>query len=458
MSWFETSAMYQIYPLGLLGAPWRNDGSDEGQVRVGSHDCDGHRLLNLIEDGWLEHIKRLGCSSVMLNPVFESDMHGYDTRDFTQVDARLGTNDDLKRVIDAFHAEGIAVLFDGVFNHVGRGFWAFQDVLINKQNSAYASWFNIDWSGDSDYHDGFWYETWNTVNYLVKLNHNNFDLNAYIADVMRGWECDFDIDGVRLDVAYCLDLGFLSYLRQVADELTQKRGTLFPLIGEVMFGDYNQWLNDNGCHSVYNYEAYKGLWSSFNSANMHEIAYTLDRQSGDNPWDLYTGKHLLTFVDNHDVPRIATKLNDTRQLRPIYGLLYGMNGVPNLYYGSEWGTEGDQLPGDHELRPAFEKPIWNELTDWIASLIAARTRSEGAEALTMGDYHELQCQPQQLVFERAAAGKRVIVAINAADEPVTLHFDARSGRGVDLITGQDHDFGGGSQVEAFSCHYWLCEQ
>lgn len=457
MNWYEGGCIYQIYPLGLLGAPWRHDGSDEGTVAVGSHAADGHRLLNIIDDGWIEHIKRLGATCVMFNPVFESDAHGYDTRDYTQVDRRLGTTEDLRAVIDAFHAEGIRVLFDGVFNHVGRGFWAFQDVVEHKQASQYAGWFCINWGANNEYGDGFSYENWGGANYLVKLNHDNFELNEYLANVIRSWEETFDVDGLRLDVAYCLDRGFLGYLRQIADGLTAKRGEKFPLIGETMFGDYNLWMGDGLCDSVYNYEAYKGLWSSFNSANMHEIAYALERQSGDRPWDLYTGKHLLTFVDNHDVPRIATRLTDLRQLPVLYGLLFGMNGVPCIYYGSEWGVTGEQNYGDHELRPAFERPEWNELTEWICSLASARLNSEGAEALCMGDYHQLLVQPRQLVFQRATGGHRVIVALNAADERVTLHFDAGCGRAVDLITGDSHDFGGGSEVAPFSVHYWLCE-
>lgn len=453
MNWYDGSLVYQIYPLGLCGAPWVNDGSDEGKA-----NDDEHRLLKIVNDGWVDHVKKLGATCVMLNPVFESDAHGYDTRDYTKVDSRLGTNEDLKTVVDAFHEAGIRVLFDGVFNHVGRGFWAFQDVLEHKGESRYAGWFNIDWNGNSAYDDGFGYETWAGVPYLVKLNHGNFELNDYLADVIRGWERDYGIDGLRLDVAYCLDLGFLGYLRQVANELTDKRQEKFILVGETMFGDYNRWMNDNACDSVYNYEAYKGLWSSMNSANMHEIGYSLERQSGDKPWDLYTGKHLLNFVDNHDVPRIATQLTDRRQLKPIYGLLFGMCGVPCVYYGSEWGIEGEQKFGDHELRPALDAPEWNDLTDWIAALAAARLTSEGAEALCEGDYHELQCQPQQLVFQRAAGGRRVIVAVNAADTPCVLHFDAGCGRAVDLITGEDHDFGGGSEMPPFSCAYWLCER
>ena len=227
------------------------------------------------------------------------------------------------------------------------------------------------------------------------------------------------------------------------------------MLGETMFGDYNLWMGDNSCDTVTNYEAYKGLWSSFNSANMHEIAYALERQSGSHPWDLYTGKHLLNFLDNHDVPRIATRLDDTEQIPVLWGLLFGMCGVPCIYYGSEWGIEGEQHFGDHELRPAVEAPEWNGLTDTIAAFARARV---GSEALLWGGYTQLQVQPKQLVFERESANQRVIVAVNAAHEPATLHFNARSGRGVDLITGEMHDFGGGSELPPLSVRYWECER
>ena len=274
------------------------------------------------------------------------------------------------------------------------------------------------------------------------------------------------MDGLRLDVAYCLDCGYLAYLRRIANELTEaRRGRLgerdaeFVLVGETMFGDYRQWMGDELCHSVTNYEAYKGLWSSLNAANMHEVAYALERQSGSHPWDLYTGRHLLNFVDNHDVPRIATRLDDPRQLPALYGLLFAMPGVPCVYYGSEWGIEGEQHFGDYELRPALDAPEWNDLTSWIASLAACRRPGHpGAEALAWGDYAQLDCQPRQLLFQRQSEHERLIVAVNAADEPHTFHFDARCGRAVDVITGEDHDFGGGSEVPPLSVRYWLCER
>ncbi len=442
MSWFEPSFVYQVYPLGLCGAPHENDGAVV------------HRLRKLVDDGWVSHMKKLGVTCLLLNPVFESISHGYDTTDYTKVDCRLGDNDDLKDLVAACHEQGIKVLLDGVFNHVGRDFWAFKDVQERRWDSPYAGWFEIDWNGNNEWNDGFSYSTWQGVPYLIKLNHNCFELNDYLADVIRGWEQEFDIDGLRLDVAYCLDRGFLGYLRRIANELSDKRGEKFLLLGETMFGDYNQWMGDELCDTVTNYECYKGLWSSMNSANMHEVAYALERQSGSHLWDLYTGKHLLDFVDNHDVPRIATQLTDKNQLKPLYGLLFGMAGVPCVYYGSEWGIEGEQNFGDHELRPALDAPEWNELTDWIVDLSKARAQSK---AIVWGSYEQLQVTPQQLVFQRCYEDERVIVAVNSSAEPAVVHFDAGCGRGKDLISGEEHDFGGGSELAPYSACYWICE-
>ncbi|OFK23435.1 alpha-amylase family glycosyl hydrolase [Olsenella sp. HMSC062G07] len=456
MSWFEEAVVYQVYPLGLTGAPYENDGVS----------APTSRMLQLVDNGWIDHMVGLNATCLLLNPVFESGTHGYDTRDYLQVDRRLGTNADLRRVVDACHEHGIKVLLDGVFNHVGRGFWAFEDVLARRQESPYAGWFRIDFEGDNEWGDGFSYDCWEGVGELVTLNHDNFELNAYLADVIRRWEGEFGIDGLRLDVAYCLDLGFLGYLRQVADELTARRSERlgprdgkFALVGETLFGDYRRWMGEGLCDAVINYELYKGLWSSMNARNMHEVAYSLKRQSGSEPWDLYTGCHLLTFLDNHDVARIATQLADVRQLPALYGLLFGAPGVPALYYGSEWGITGEKRPGDHEIRPALAAPESNALTELIAALAAARRPgAPGSEALAWGDYEELQVSPTTLVFQRASEHERVIVAVNAGDEACTLHFDARCGRATDLVTGAWHDFGGGSTVAPLTTCLWLCER
>lgn len=434
--WFDRANVYQIYPLGLCGAPEYNDGVCE------------HRILKLLD--WVKHIKALNMTCVLLNPVFESDKHGYDTRDYFRVDCRLGTNEDLKKVCDAFHAAGIRVMLDGVFNHVGRGFWAFENVRQNKWDSPYKDWFHLNFDGNTEYNDGFWYEGWEGHNELVKLNLNNPAVVDHLFAAVKSWVEEYGIDGLRLDVAYCLSPDFLAKLRGFTDSLKPE----FVLMGETLHGDYNRWMNDHACHSVTNYECYKGLYSSFNSMNMFEIGHSLNRQFGPEQWTLYKGKHLLAFLDNHDVERIASILTNPAHIRPAYGLLFGMPGTPAVYYGSEWGQTGRKRDGDAALRPALDGPQKNELTEWVAALAAARAFSR---ALCEGAYRTLALTNRQFVFQRAVDGERVIVAVNADGEEYTAHFDASAGRATDLITGEPHDFGGGSRLAPYSVYFWRTE-
>ena len=406
------------------------------------------RILKVID--WIPHIEKLGANAIYFSPVFESDTHGYNTRDYTKIDCRLGTNEDFKLVCDKLHAAGIKVVLDGVFNHVGRGFWAFQDVLANREGSRYRDWFHIDFGGNSNYNDGLWYEGWEGNYDLVKLNLRNEEVIQHIFSAVKGWIDEFDIDGLRLDVAYCLDHDFLRRLRQHVDGLKDD----FFIVGETLHGDYNQWMNDAMCNSVTNYECYKGLFSSFNSMNMFEICHSLARQFGPENWTLYKGKHLLSFVDNHDVSRIASNLNNEKHLPLIYALAFGMPGIPCVYYGSEWGAKANKSEGDSALRACFEKPEFNELSEYIAKLAEAK---KGSKALNYGNFRNVVLTNHQCIFERACDGERVLVAINASDQPYTAHFDAGCGMAEDLISGQPHDFGGGSELPPYSAAYWKME-
>lgn len=435
--WAYESVFYQIYPLGFCGAPFENDGRLE------------HRILKV--NDWIPHMKKLGINAIYFSPVFESDTHGYNTRDYHTIDCRLGTNEDFKEVCKNLHDNGIKVILDGVFNHVGRGFWAFQDVLKNRENSPYLNWFHINLGGNSNYNDGLWYEGWEGNYDLVKLNLRNEDVINHILDSIKGWVEEFDIDGLRLDVAYCLDHDFLRRLRSFCDGLKQD----FFLLGETLHGDYNQWMNDSMLHSVTNYECYKGLFSSFNSMNMFEIVHSLLRQFGPENWTLYRGKHLLTFVDNHDVTRIASNLTNEKHLPLIYALAFGMPGIPCVYYGSEWGAKANKSEGDPALRASFDEPVWNELGEWISRLAEAKKNSA---ALNYGEFRSVVLTNKQCIFERKCDSERVLVAVNADGESYTAHFDAGCGTAEDLISGQAHDFGGGSELPPYSAYFWKMEK
>lgn len=435
--WAYESVFYQIYPLGFCGAPFENDG------------VQTHKIKKVEE--WIPHMKKLGINAIYFSPVFESDTHGYNTRDYKKIDVRIGTNQDFKEVCQRLHENGIRVVLDGVFNHVGRGFYQFQDVLKNRENSPYLNWFHINLGGNSNYNDGLWYEGWEGNYDLVRLNLQNGEVVHHILDAVQYWIDEFDIDGLRLDVAYCLDENFVRTLRSFT---TEKKPDFF-LLGEMLHGDYNRLMNDSMLHSVTNYECYKGLYSSFNSMNMFEINHSLLRQFGPENWTLYKGKHLLSFVDNHDVTRVASILSNEKHLPLIYAMCFGMPGIPCVYYGSEWGTRADKSQGDPALRPCFEQPEWNELSEFISKLAEAKKNSE---ALNYGSFRSVLLTNRQCIFERASGHERVMVAINADEAPFTAHFDAGCGMATDLITGQPHDFGGGSELPPYSAAFWKMER
>lgn len=435
--WAYNETFYQIYPIGFCGAPLQNDGICVPRIRKISE--------------WSDYLQTLGIGSIILNPIFESDNHGYDTRDFRSIDCRLGTNDDFRAVCEDLHAHGIKVILDGVFNHVGRGFWAFKDVQEKKWDSPYKDWFHISFDGNSCYDDGFWYEGWEGHFELVKLNLQNPAVTDYLLDCIRFWIDTFDIDGLRLDVAYSLDHNFMRQLRTFCEDI--KPG--FALIGEVLFGDYNLIVNDEMLHSCTNYECYKGIYSSFNSMNLFEIAHSLNRQYGPEQWCIYRGKHLMNFVDNHDVTRISSILSNPEHLPLAYGILFGMPGIPCIYYGSEWGEGGVKAPDhDYALRPCFEAPKPNELTEFIKKLIALRKE---CDALCNGGYRNIVITNHQLIFERKSEKERVFVAINASDSDFTADHGELNGTYTNLLTHETGTLTGSMTLSKYSVTYLKVE-
>jgi len=425
---------YQIYPLGFCDAPRGNDG------------IQAHRIRKVLD--WIPHLKRLGITAVYFGPVFESDRHGYDTRDYARIDCRLGTNEDFAEVCNALHDQGIRVVLDGVFNHVGRGFFGFQDVLERKWDSRYTDWFYIDY-GNNGNPDGFTYGNWEGHNELVKLNLQNPDVVRYLLERIDQWIAEFGIDGLRLDVAYCLDQDFI---RQLHHHL-KDRDPEFFLLGEMIGGDYNVLLKDDMLDSVTNYECRKGLFSSMNSRNLFEIGYSLNRQFGPDQWCLYRGKHLLTFADNHDVDRLASVLSSPKEDLPLtYDLMFAMPGIPCIYYGSEWGARGKRSRySDDPLRPSFEKPEWNSLTDHISGLAHMRT---AYPVFTDGDYLQLSIQNQQLCFRRRNDRGQLTFAMNIDDQPREIACNAEVSEGIDLLAKTAHAFSGTERLDAKSSRFW----
>ena len=418
--WANETVFYQIYPMGFCGAPFENDGVER------------NRISKVKE--WIPHLQKLNVGAVYFSPVFESDTHGYDTRDYRKLDCRLGTNEAFREVCTALHEAGIRVVLDGVFNHVGRGFWAFQDVLKNREASPYRDWFHINFGGNSNYNDGLWYEGWEGHFELVKLNLQNPAVVDHLLSCVEFWMQEFGIDGLRLDVAYSLDENFLRRLRGFC----QERDPGFFLLGEMIHGDYKRIMNPEMLHSVTNYECYKGLYSAFNSLNLFEIAHSLARQFGPENWTLYRGEHLLNFADNHDVTRIHSILGDKNQLIPLYAVLFCMPGIPCLYYGSEWGADGEKSQGDPALRPCFEAPVENELTAFLSKLAMVKRESK---ALCYGAFQNETLLNKQWVMRRECPEETVLMAVNAEGAGFAVNCN-HHGPATELLSGEEVNLDG----------------
>ncbi|HYF65448.1 MAG TPA: alpha-amylase family glycosyl hydrolase [Herpetosiphonaceae bacterium] len=414
--WARNAVFYHIYPLGFCGAPAHNRAEEAPRERLGQ-----------IED-WIGQMRGLGADALYLGPLFESSSHGYDTSDYFRVDRRLGSNADLARLTTALHGQGMRVVLDGVFHHVGRDFWAFRDVQARGRDSAYCDWFaGLRFDGRSPYGDPFAYDGWNGHYNLVKLNLGNPAVRQHLFDAVSFWVAEFAIDGLRLDAADCLDHGFLAELSQVCRRLRPD----FWLLGEVIHGDYRHWAGPDRLDSVTNYECYKGLHSSHNERNYFEIAYSLNRQFG--PDGIYRDLPLYAFADNHDVDRVASVLRDPAQLYPLHCLLFAMPGVPSIYYGSEWGVAGRKAGGDDgPLRPAREhlRPDHPDLARAIARLAGIRRSSA---ALRLGAYRQLHVNHDQLAFERRIGDEQVIVAVNGAESAASLELEIPAQAGRQLI-------------------------
>jgi cyclomaltodextrinase / maltogenic alpha-amylase / neopullulanase len=427
MNWASESIFYHIYPLGLLGAPLNNDGTSMPTPRLDA----------LIP--WIDHFKMMGVNALYIGPLFQSMTHGYDTVDYYHVDRRLGDDETLRGLVNVFHANGIRIVLDAVLHHVGREFWAFRDVLERREQSAYRDWFaNLRFDQRSPYGDPFSYEAWNGHYNLVKLNLRNPEVKQHLLGAVRFWMEDFGIDGLRLDAADCMDIGFLQELRGFCRSLRDD----FWLMGEAVHGDYRRLANESTLDSVTNYELYKGLYSSHVDKNYFEIAYSLQRQFG--PQGMYRGLPLYTFADNHDVNRVASMVGELSQLFPLYCLLLTVPGVPSIYYGSEWGLRAERTrTSDAPLRPVIRLEEMRrsapmpDLTKAIAQLVSLRRSSP---ALQSGDYEQVEVRSEQLAFVRRTDGEYILVMVNASSAPASMQTHVpgvTDGRMVDLLNGRE---------------------
>ncbi|MDR0947509.1 MAG: DUF1653 domain-containing protein [Ruminococcus sp.] len=420
--WINNTNIYQIYPLGFCGCEtFRAD--FDGNTAPG-------RILKIID--LIPHLKNMNFNAVLFNPVFESVKHGYDTVDFYKIDGRLGTNDDFKRVCEKLHENGIRVILDGVFNHVGRDHYAFADLQKNGSGSYYKEWFaGVNFGERSPMGDNFSYEAWQNHYELVKLNLWNGDVVNHIFGAVKMWIDEWGIDGLRFDAADCLSFDFIkachNYTKSLRDD--------FWLMGEIIHGDYSRWANAEMFDCVTNYQCQKGIYSSHNDKNYFEISSSLEQQKNQ-----YRNIYMYNFADNHDVNRLTSLLKNKSDAPLCYTMIYTMYGVPAVYYGSEWGITGAKGQGaeaDAPLRPSFDV-LKNAEHDGALALHISKLGEirKNLDILQYGQYERFFLNNKTLVYKRVLDNKTAYCAFNIDDKDYTFGIPSTTEFWVDCLTGE----------------------
>ncbi|EYR65184.1 alpha-amylase [Actinotalea ferrariae CF5-4] len=435
--WVEHAMWWHVYPLGFTGAEKQALPDDAAPV---------HRFEHLTR--WLDHVVGLGLNGVALGPVFASQTHGYDTVDHLRVDPRLGTEEDLVAFVDAAHARGLRVTLDGVFNHVGRGFGPFQDVLREDPGADAASWFRLRWPAGAAPGTEPDYDDFEGHHALVALNHDEPAVAGYVTDVMNHW-LDRGVDGWRLDAAYAVPAAFWA---RVLPGVRAAHPDAY-VFGEVLHGDYAAFVTESGVDAVTQYELWKSTWSSLNDGNFFELTWTLSRHEA-----LLDTFVPVTFVGNHDVTRLASRLTDRRHVAHAVAVLLTVGGTPTVYAGDELGMTGvkeEREGGDDAVRPVF--PATPGDLDGEAAeafrlhhdLIGVRRRHPW---LHRARVEVLTCTNTRLVYRSHAGDAAVLVALSLEDEPVTL--DVPGATGVLAGDAELHGRDGGGAVVGLAPHGW----
>ena len=421
-AWTDGAVWYHVYTLGFCGAePTNAAAAQDGGVEDDGGMAVEHRLIRLCE--WLDHIAGLGVTGLVLAPVFEAETHGYDTVDYRRVDRRLGDEADLVALFDESHRRGLRVVLDGVFNHVGRSFPPFADVVARGSESPFASWFRCRFDGTSlagcDVFEGH--------EQLVVLNHDEPQVLDLVVDVSRYW-LDRGADGFRLDAAYAVPTRFW---RAYAEQVRATHPDAW-LLTELIHGDYGKFVERAGVHSATQYELWKAIWSSLNDGNFFELAYALGRHA-----DFAASFVPYTFVGNHDVTRIATQLTDRRHLPHALAVLFTVPGTPAVYYGDEFGLTGEkrhEAGGDDAIRPAFPAsadalPAGADPTvaDLYRSLIGLRRQRPWLDTATIDKLH-LANESYAYMVLGAGAASRLVVALNVGGGEVQVPLPQGSWR------------------------------
>lgn len=390
----------------------------------------GGDLLGVVDK--LPYLEELGVTALYLTPIFQSaSNHRYHTYDYFKVDPLLGGDDALRELIDAAHDREIRVVLDGVFNHTGRGFWAFHHILENGGNSPYLDWFRVrDWplnpyptSGKRKTN----YDAWWGLPALPKLNTDNPAVREHLFEVARHW-IRFGIDGWRLDVPSEIDDDdFWRTFRQVVKGENPEA----YICGEI-WHEAKRWLAGDQFDAVMNYlftspamsffaaETLRGDFThpdlKFKPIDAAKFGKLVDQMHGHYDWEINFAQ--MNMLDSHDMPRASWIMQDPTALRLCVLLQMTMPGAPCIYYGDEVGVTGGSDPDCRRAFPWHDESQWDfDLLKFYQRAIALRRTHP---VLRVGSFEALYAKDQVYAFRRELEGGEAVVALNAAKEPLQV--------------------------------------
>jgi len=411
--WVQDAIFYQIFPDRFANGDRQNDPPNVHAwgSPPKNWNFQGGDLRGIIER--FDYLLDLGISAIYLNPIFQAPSnHRYNAMDYYKIDPKLGDLSDFRALLEVAHSNNVRVILDGVFNHCGRGFFAFSDLLENQENSPYRDWFHVKHFPVDAYSPGEAkdYLGWWGMKSLPKFNTNNPEVRQYLLDVARYWILQ-GVDGWRLDVPNEIDDDtFWAEFRHVVKSVNHDA----YLLGEIWTPD-ERWVGDQHFDGLMHYPFRDCLLRMLYAGTMEvsDCALRLEKFLGHYPRANAYAMYVL--LGSHDTERILTKLEgDVEKLKLAMLIQFAYPGAPAIYYGDEIGLTGGKDPGCRGAFP-WNEDLWNqEVHRWVKKLISARRRYA---ALRRGDYRTILTDDRRKChsFARVLGDEKIMVVMNASE-------------------------------------------
>ena len=408
--WVADAIFYQIFPDRFRNGNKLNDPDNTknwDDLPPSSKDFYGGDLEGIIEN--LDYIKDLGVNAIYLTPIFKSPSnHKYDTEDYYTIDPHFGNNKTFRELVHQIHKRGMRIILDGVFNHCGWNFFAFQDVLKKGNASKYWEWFTID-KFPIEFEPEPTYRCWAGVKDMPEFNTDNPEVRKYLLNVVRYWIEEYDIDGWRLDTVEYLEPSFVKEIRKVAKETKEDAYVL----GEVV-GIASSWFKGGGyLDGVMNYKLWETVVEFFAKGTIDAQMFNHTVRFIRLSYPKWANYSMYNLIGSHDRARFMTISGmDDRKVTLALSFLFTYIGAPAIFYGDEIGMMGENDPDCRRPFP-WDESKWNKK---ILSVVKnlSKLRNEMI-SLRRGNYIKVYAKDRTFIYLRSYKEESTLITINASE-------------------------------------------